>query len=158
MTIMDYGTLADEGGFFLYGFNQEWIYGHSSPHVISLVTDQDFSCLNPGVLEDPLEIFQMQQQVQQAPAVLANNYNEEMNFISSLFVAALKYGPPLYISDLALAKWKNTTPYTHRVASLAKKEVNLRLGILMPKESFQQTKAIIGVRLDYNYPPPPYGV
>lgn len=167
MTIMDYGTLADEGGFFLYGFNQEWIYGHSSPHVISLVTDQDFSCLNPGVLEDPLnlaEIHQMQLQVQEAPViqvepapvVLANNYTAEMNFISSLFAVSLKYGPPLYASDLAFARWKNTTPYSHRAVNLAKKEVKLRLGIL-PKESFQQKKAIIGVRIDYNYPPPPYG-
>ena len=128
---MDYGTLADEGGFFLYGFNEEWIYGHSSPHVISLVTDQDFSCLNPGVLEDPLnlaEIHQMQLQVQEAPViqvqpapvVLANNYTAEMNFISSLFVASLKYGPPLYASDLAFARWKNTTPYSHRAVNLAK--------------------------------------
>ena len=151
-----YGNLADEAGFFLFGFNEEWIYGHSSPHVMSLVIDQDLKQNNPALVEDPLnlaKIHKMQPQVQQAPVVevqptpvvevqptpvvLAN----EMNFISSLFVASLKYGP---------------SPYTHRTVNLPKKQVKLRLGIL-PKESFHQKTTIIGVRIDYHYPLPPYG-
>ena len=96
--------------FFLYVPNEGWTYGHSSPHVMSFVTDHDLKKKNPPVLEDPLnlaEIHQMQLQVQEAPViqvqpapvVLANNYTAEMNFISSLFVASLKYARTLLLQD-----------------------------------------------------------